>query len=399
MSERTGKQNERRQRLLKFCVQIMHAENPTKAVEQNRDIMETVTPEEVIWVVDELVKQDIPMSHLKSGINKILNLFYNALNKTPDIEIPEKSFLYFIRQNNAVMAEQLKSIKPLVRQINKESITDELRNTLKEKFQALLPFENHYIIKENILFPMIEKHWDDYRCVQVMWSFHDDITRNIKEIIQLLESKTIDLGQFNHLAGLIFFNMYAIKFREEKILFPQIIKTLSHDDLNQMLNESLSMDWPYVTPNVNLNNMSTHNEINTYGEIDLETGRLFPEQIKHMLNHLPVDITFVDEHNKVRYFSSPKKRFFPRSKSIIGRDVKNCHPPESVHVVEDIIRAFRNGERDIAQFWLELKGRFLFIQYFAVRDVQEKYCGVLEVSQDVTEIRKLKGERRLLEWE
>jgi DUF438 domain-containing protein len=384
---------------MKFSLQIMHAENPVQAVEQNRDIMETVTPEEVIWVVDELVKQEIPMNHLKSGINKILNLFYNALNNTPDVLLPEKSFLYYIQQNNAMMDEKLKSIKPLVRRINKETITDEIRNTLKEKFKELLPFENHYVIKENILFPFLEKYWEDYRCVQVMWSFHDDIRRNIKEIIQLLESENIDLSQFNHLAGLIFFNMYAIRFREEKILFPQILKTFSSDDLNQMLIESLSMDWPYVKPENKSNEMMMTDQKNTTGEIDLETGLLFPEQIKFMLNHLPVDITFVDEQNKVRYFSSPKKRIFPRSKSIIGREVKNCHPPESVHVVEEIVEAFRKGEQKQADFWIDMNHEKIYIQYFAVHDEKGRYKGVIEVSQEISRIQSLKGEKRLLDWE
>ncbi|MDY6800220.1 MAG: PAS domain-containing protein [Bacteroidota bacterium] len=399
MTQITGELKERKQRLLKFCLQIMNADNPVQAVEQNRDVMDTVSADEVIWVVDELVKQNIPMNPLKYGINKILNLFYNTLNNTPDINLPEKSFLDYLQKNNAVMDEKLKSIKPLVRRINKETITEELRNTLKEKFYELLPFDNHYVIKENILFPLLEKYWKDYRCVQVMWSFHDDIRRNIKEIIQLLEKDTLNLEQFNHFAGLIFFNMYAIKFREEKILFPQILKTISTKDINQMLKESLSLDWPYVKPEIKTNDIMMTDKNNRSGEIDLETGLLFPEQIKIMLNHLPVDITYVDEHNKVRYFSSPKKRIFPRSKSIIGREVKNCHPPESVHVVEQIVEAFRKGEKNQADFWINMKNETILIQYFAVRDEQGHYKGVIEVSQEISGIQSLKGEKRLLDWE
>ncbi|HSH51283.1 MAG TPA: PAS domain-containing protein [Bacteroidales bacterium] len=399
MTEITGELKERRQRLLQFCLQIMNADNPVQAVEQNRDVMDTVSADEVIWVVDELVKQEIPMNPLKSGINKILNLFYNTLNNTPDINLPEKSFLDYLQKNNAVMDEKLKSIKPLVRRINKEPIKNKIKNTLKEKFESLLPFDNHYIIKENILFPLLEKYWKDYRCVQVMWSFHDDIRRNIKKIIQLVENEKFDLAKFNYLAGLIFFNMHAIKFREEKILFPQILKTISTKDLNRMLKESLSLDWPYVKPAIKTNDIMMTDKNNRSGEIDLETGLLFPEQIKIMLNHLPVDITYVDEHNKVRYFSSPKKRIFPRSKSIIGREVKNCHPPESVHVVEQIVEAFRKGEKNQADFWINMKNETILIQYFAVRDEQGHYKGVIEVSQEISGIQSLTGEKRLLDWE
>ena len=117
-----------------------------------------------------------------------------------------------------------------------------------------------------------------------------------------------------------------------------------------------------------------------------------------MLNHLPVDITYVDEYNKVKYFSSPKKRIFPRTNAIIGRDVKNCHPPESVHIVEQIVKAFREGKKDKADFWIKMKDEFILIQYFAIRDESGSYKGVIEVSQEVSEIKALEGERRLLDW-
>ena len=117
-----------------------------------------------------------------------------------------------------------------------------------------------------------------------------------------------------------------------------------------------------------------------------------------LFKNLPVDITMVDENDEVRFFSEGKSPVFPRSKAIIGRKVQNCHPPESVHVVQQIVDAFRSGERDQADFWIQMKGRFLHIRYFALRDAQSQYQGTIEVSQDVTEIRALEGERRLLDW-
>ena len=399
MSEFTQRQQERKLRLYNFCMQIMKADKPVSAVEQNRDIMDTITAAEVIWVVDEMVKNNPDMTDLKVGINKILNLFYKAIDSSTDVELPEKSFLYYLKTNNAEMDKRLKSLKPLMRQINTDVITTQLTNTIKNGFIDLLSFEHHYMIKENILFPLLEKKWDDYRCLQVMWSFHDDIRRNLKQIIQLLSNEEIDLDEFNQMIGSIFFNMYAIKFREEKILFPQIIKTISKDELDSMLKESLSIKWPYVTPEINPEEIKVEKTENLLDEINLETGFLLPEQIKLMLNHLPVDITYVDENNKVRYFSSPKKRIFPRSNAIIGRDVNNCHPPESVHVVEKIVKAFRNGTKDKASFWINMKNETILIQYFAVRDEQGVYKGVIEVSQEISEIKSLTGEKRLLDWE
>lgn len=399
MSEFTQKQQERQNRLYNFCVQIFNADKPVTAVEQNRDIMDSVTAAEVIWVVDEMVKNIADMQELKTGINKILNLFHKALDNKPDPDLEDKSFLFYLRANNAEMDNRLKNLKPFIRQINKEEITKSLRNVIREQFVEILQFETHYIIKENLLFPMLEKYWPDYRCVKVMWSFHDDIRRNLKEIIKLLESEIADLDDFNELVGLIFFNMYAIKFREEKILFPQIIKTIPTNELNKLLLESIDMQWPFVKPILSSKELIMESTINASNEINLETGIMFPEQIKLVFNHLPVDITYVDENNKVRYYSSPKKRIFPRSNAIIGRDVANCHPPESVHVVEKIVEAFKNGSKDNASFWINMKNETILIQYFAVRDNNGVYKGVVEVSQEISEIKSLKGEKRLLDWE
>jgi DUF438 domain-containing protein len=118
-----------------------------------------------------------------------------------------------------------------------------------------------------------------------------------------------------------------------------------------------------------------------------------------MLTHLPVDLTFVDENDRVAYYSEGPERIFPRSPAIIGREVRNCHPPKSVHLVNKILDAFKSGSRDTAEFWIELGGKFIYIRYFAVRDTSGHYRGTLEVSQDLTEIRKLEGQQRLLDWE
>ncbi len=399
MSEFTDKQIERNEKILAFCMRILRAEKPAEAVEKYRDIMETITASEVIWLVDEMVKQNISMPELKTGINKILNLFYTALNNNPIDKLAENSFLGYLSQNNNELDIRLKALKPLLRQINKEPENIDLINTIKDKFSELKVFDYHYTIKENILFPVLEKKWEDYRCVQVMWSFHDDIRRNIKDIIELLDKNKFEISEFNSLIGDIFFDMYAIKFREEKILFPQILKTISSDDLDKMLHESLSFNWPFIKPDKEKITLTMNSEKNETDEIDLHTGSLLPEQIRWMLNHLPVDITYVDENNKVKYFSSPKKRIFPRTNAIIGRDVKNCHPPESVHVVENIVEAFRQGKKDKAEFWIKMNNEFKLIQYFAIRNESGVYKGVIEVSQEVSGIRALEGEQILLDWE
>ena len=229
-----------------------------------------------------------------------------------------------------------------------------------------------------------------------MWSIHDDIRENIKTVKEQLSANDIDIKYFNRCVGDIFFNMLAIKFREERILFPQILDSISEEQLAKMNQQGFEIGYPYIQPK-KAETQEQENELKD-GLINLGTGEVSIEQIKLIFNHLPVDITYVDESGKVRYFSTPKKRIFPRTTAIIGREVNNCHPPESVHVVMQIVNAFKTGEKDKASFWIKMKGEFVLIQYFAVRDANGTYKGVLEVSQEIGEIKSLEGEKRLLDW-
>lgn len=295
------------------------------------------------------------------------------------------------------MDKKLKKLKPKIRELNNFPDNESLKKELLHLLSELEKYCNYYLIKENILFPVIEKHVPEFRCLSVMWSFHDDIKRNLKSAIEELHKNKIDLKVFNRYIGDFFFNTYAIKFREERLLYPLVQEVVSESVLNSLFAESLEIGFPYFQPEM-AESIST--EVKTAEDrIDLETGNLTVEQIKLLFNHLPVDITFVDENDKVAYFSSPKKRIFPRTKSIIGRDVHNCHPPESVHVVEQIVDSFRNGKKDIASFWINMKGNKLLIQYFAIRDIEGNYKGVVEVSQEISEIQNLQGEKRLLDWD
>ncbi len=403
MSEFTNNQKTKNEKILSFCLKILRGEKPAEAVKNNQWIIDTINYKDVITVTDNLQKLGIDMEELKTGVNKFLNLFYKTLN-TSDIEKPEKNtFLYFLAKNNEELDKRLKAIRPLLLQYNKNTDNKIFAKKLKTAFEDITIFENHYVIKENILFPEIEKTWDDYRCVKIMWSFHDDIRKNIKAVINELGKENPDPKIVNRLAGYIFFNMYAIKFREEKILFPRILETIPKEKLEQMLIQSLDLKWPFVSPPESLinslKNSNNTDKNNNSQLIDLKTGKLFPDQIRWMMNHLPVDVTYVDENNKVRYFSTPKKRIFPRTVAVIQRDVRNCHPHESVHVVEKIVEAFRKGEKDHADFWIKMKGEMIYIRYFAIRDEEGNYRGVLEVSQEVSEIQNLKGEQRLLDWE
>ena len=395
MSEFTNHKASRVKKLVELFQLVIQEEMTSALVANYQQVIDLSEPGDVIAVVDELVNLQIPMPRLKMGINKVLNLLNKSLQEFPYTEPASGSFLDFLIQNNEQIDLKLKTIRPLLKEINQGNRL--AKDELKDKLTDLSKIDLHYQIKENVFFPMVEKYLPDYRCVQVMWSFHDDIRRNLKEAIQLLNTADFDLKKLNRLAGDLYFNIYAIKFREERILFPVISGIIPENELNALIAESLKIGFPYISPEIW--NEATNTAISEFsGEVDLKTGYLSAEQIMLVFNHLPVDITYVDENNKVKFYSTPEKRIFRRTNSIIGRDVKNCHPHESVHVVEQIVEAFRKGEKDKASFWIQLKGEFILIQYFAVRDELGNYKGVVKVSQEITEIRNIQGERRLLDW-
>ena len=397
MSEFTNHKAHRVAKLVELFQLVISGEMNSGRVAGYQQVIDLAGPSDVIAVVDQLVQLQIPMPELKKGINKALNLLNKSLQEFPYTAPDSGSFLHALIQNNEQIDLRLKTIRPLLTAINRNRPDPTLRNELKEKLDDISRIDLHYQIKENVLFPLIEKYLPDYRCLQVMWSFHDDIRRNLKVAIGLLADEDFDLKKFNRLVGDLFFNIYAIKFREEHILFPIISEQIPENELNSLIGESLEIGFPFVQPET-LEQKKLLNTTEISGEIDLKTGYLSAEQIQLVFNHLPVDITYVDENNQVKFFSTPEKRIFRRTNSIIGRDVKNCHPHESVHVVEQIVEAFRKSEKDKASFWIQMKGEMILIQYFAVRDEEGNYRGVVEVSQEITEIRNIQGEKRLLDW-
>ena len=395
MSEFTKTNEKRLAKLKEVSKLILETGNAHSFVIANKDFIPTVIPTDFIALFDILVKEGISVEDLKRLASKLLNIFHIPIETYPRIEPDSNSFLGVLEKNNREMVRSLDEIRSVFKAFVKDPANDALQTKLLNKLRQLEVFVKHYTIKENVLFPSIEKAWPDYRCLQIMWSIHDDIRSNIKFVISQLEKGTIEMKPFNRYVGDIFFNMMAIKFREEHILFPVILSTINKEELEAMNRLGLEIGFPYIQPR---SIIQEEQESYSDGFINLGTGILNAEQIKLIFNHLPVDITYVDEHDKVQYFSTPPKRIFPRTVAIIGREVKNCHPPESVHVVEKIVESFRSGEKNQASFWIKIKGEFILIQYFAIRDQSGNYKGVIEVSQEITEIKALEGEKRLLDW-
>ena len=413
MSELINNGDTRMKSLVAYAMGVLDGEGGAGLYKQYEDVLKTVSPQEVIKVVDELVKTGEDMTEIKRAVNKILNIFYKSVKAYGKVEVQKDSFLYFLMEENREMELRMEGLKLIVKKIFKENDPKSELLKMKDELLRLLnnlqEYESHYIKKENILFPYFEQYFPDFRCVNVMWSMHDDARKSLKKLIDNLKRSEPLLNEFNMDIGKLFFAVYPVIFRDEYILYPIAQKAITQNIWDDMLKQSFDIGFSFIEmpdklkkilqKEENADSIEEKTETTSDTLIDLETGKLKIEQIIGIFNHLPVDITFVDENNEVKYFSSPKERFFVRSKAIIGRKVQNCHPHESVHVVNEIVESFRNGERDKASFWIQIKNKFVLIQYFAVRDEQERYRGVIEVSQDVTDIRKLEGERRLLDWD
>jgi DUF438 domain-containing protein len=264
-------------------------------------------------------------------------------------------------------------------------------------FASLAEIERHFLKKENQLFPRLEEKGVSGPS-KVMWAVHDDIRAHLKEARRALEIGDADLVAWTGLWVLQ--EMRDMITKEEKILFPMTLEMFDEPDWARVKKgeEEIGYAWIAPTPAWAPSGGGAVGAAGPGGpRLALETGALTAEQVDLMLTHLPVDISFVDETDTVVYYSAGPERIFPRTPGVIGRKVQNCHPPKSVDAVERILKAFKAGEREAAEFWIDLHGRFVHIRYFAMRDRAGTYRGTLEVSQDVTAIRALQGERRLLD--
>jgi len=187
-------------------------------------------------------------------------------------------------------------------------------------------------------------------------------------------------------------------FKEENILFPMALQTLTEDEWVKIAHESDEIGYCLTGPASvwKPERKAVQEQAMSEGFIRLETGILSLKELELMLNHLPVDITYIDQNDVVRYFSHGKERIFARTKAIIGRTVQNCHPPKSVHIVEKLLEDFKSGNKDCEDFWIKFKDKYVYIRYFAIRSEDGEYMGTLEFTQNINPIQEIQGEKRIL---
>lgn len=276
--------------------------------------------------------------------------------------------------------------------------SDENVFKLVDDLNLLLDVDKHYSRKENLLFPYLEKY-GIYGPTQVMWGIDDHIRDGIKLAKKILMNYSSDQKQavISEL-NFVIREVSEMIFKEENILFPMALSVLTEDEWIKIAHESDEIGFCLTSPAGVWKPERKEVEANAISEgfIKMETGILSLKQLELMLNHLPVDITFIDKDDVVRYFSHGKERIFARTKAVIGRTVQNCHPPRSVHTVEDLLADFKAGRKDDEDFWIKFKDKYVYIRYFAVRDENGEYIGTLEFTQNISPIQAIDGEKRIL---
>jgi DUF438 domain-containing protein len=359
------------------------------------DIVRGVSPQEISAMEQALIDGGIPVEEVQRLCDVHAALFKDALEIQPEPKAqPGHPLHTFLKENRAIEA-LIDDMEPILRRF--EEGEDEAL-ALVEKINLLADVDKHYKRKEEVFFPILEKY-GIMGPTQVMWGVDDEIRAGLKHVREeLLSFREADRAKVVDAVRTVLTRIKDMIFKEEKILLPMMEERFTDEDWRHVYRGSAEIGYCLVEPDTGWMPALEDEELRAGdGMIRLPTGVLSAEQLELILNNLPIDITFVDENDEVRYFSESPDRIFTRPRTIIGRKVHNCHPPTSVHVVEEIIDSFREGRRDSADFWIKMGDKFVLIRYFALRDGDGAYRGTLEVSQEISRIKALEGERRLLD--
>jgi uncharacterized protein len=336
----------------------------------------------------------------------------DIIKNAPPIDVPPGHPVDTFRRENEALRKAVEAARTVMTElamVPPDAPAAEPASRLRTALNDLMDIEKHYQRKEHLLFSCLERHGITGPG-KVMWAKDDEVRASLKALGKATAGAgpmVRDLrGAAESLAPKALLAVEGMIDKEESILLPMSLQTLRPDEWGEIWQQSPRYGWCLVEPRegytppqaADSTEGAEDAELNKNGEVVLPTGTLTIEQLLGIFSTLPVDVTFVDADDRVRFFSEGPDRVFPRSKAIIGRKVQNCHPPKSVDTVERILSDFRAGRQSVAAFWIQMHGKFVYIRYFAIRNVKGDYHGTLEVTQELTHLRSLQGERRLLEY-
>jgi len=406
--------NENKKRMLKEAIKQLHAGvSPQEVKERFKEFLESISSEEIARIEQELIREGMPREEIQRLCDVHMAVFKEQLEKQRLTVAPENPINILMEEHEVLLqlVEKLNTIVNRVQQAEDASFIGEEMSRMKQMAEDLLDAEKHYLREENVLFPLLEKHGIT-EPPAIMWMEHNQLRGKKKQLHNLIENyNAISFQSFKRQLDESAKSLSSILsshiFKENNILFPTAQRVITEQEWRDTRREfdeigycSFTPEHLIATPEVkDVEKQKVEAAIATKGIFQFETGTLSKEEVEAVLNTLPVDITFVDKEDTVKYFSKAEKRIFVRTKAVIGRKVQLCHPQKSVHIVNKILEAFKAGKKDVAEFWIQKGDRLIHIRYFAVRDRDGEYLGTMEVTQDLTDIKKIEGEKRLLDWE
>lgn len=343
---------------------------------------------DLLDVFNELLKTESP-NQIIEFIDRIIHVLALPLNKQM-VQLPVDSILDHLQKENLAFKSKLENIQKSLQQ---KSPID--KKDLAKQLAELLEFEPHHQKIQNVIIPLLEKAEPKTVGLKILWSYQNKTKKTLKELIKLTHQQDDNQQKLNQVIGSYFFLAFGLMQKEELILFQMALQIFSKEQLKEARILCQEFESCYIEPLEMLDEALVNH---THHYFVSETGSLSFDQLKLILNSLPVDITFIDQNDKVVFFNRPIERIFARSAAVIGRDVRNCHPAHSVDTVNEILDAFKNKTQLEADFWIQMKGKFLYIRYLALYNQKQEYQGCLEISQEISKIKALSGEKRLLSW-
>jgi uncharacterized protein len=408
MSELIDNTAGRRRDVLKQLLRELHGGAAPEGVRARlTGLLGEVPYGEVVDVEQELLREGLKPAELHQACDLHAQALDGIVSLSRAKAPPPGHPVQVFRAENAALVAEVTALERLSLDLSalpEGAAPGKTLDHVRGRLHALMDVDKHYLRKEHLLFPFLER-----RGVtgppQVMWGKHDETRKLLADALAALAAVERGDADPRALPRLALRPAAAavrgMVEKEERILLPMCLERLDEAEWIEIARQSPEIGFCLVAPEAEWPGREAEAAgAESRGDrIGFPTGSFTHAELGAILSALPLDATFVDRDDRVRWFSAGAERVFSRSRAIIGRKVQFCHPPSSVHVVEEILAAFRSGARDRAAFWIELRGRFVHIEYVALRGGAGEYLGCLEVTQDLTEKRALSGERRLLAWD
>jgi len=408
------KNTEIRKEGIKNILKQLHAGRTVESLKAEfASLLEGTNAATITEVEQMLLAEGLPVEEIQRLCDLHTSVFHDALEQQSSPEMTPGHPAHTLLAENQAAEQVLDNLVEAVSTLKQmpNLVTIKLVRTGLERMREI---EKHYVRKENLLFPYLEKY-KFYGPSQVMWGIQNEIRAGWKALGAVLDAGPVGnsasfTAQVEEIFSPLEKQIREMFYKEAKILLPAALERLKVEDWEAIRSQEEPIGYCYlpVVPQwqakppekavekIPAEAAAAKQPVKGGMQIRLNTGVLSPHQIDLMLRALPVDVTYVDENDNVRYYSETKQRIFQRNPAIIGRRVQDCHPPQSLARVQRILDDFRSGKRDEAQFWIQMGKMFVVIGYTALRDADGTYRGALEVTQDAAPLRALQGERRLL---